>query len=170
MKNVLIVIAACALLAGCGGRSVVPSGNAGVPGPSIAGHNVHSPLTATIAEMPIPQASSGPTGITAGPDGNVWFTEYFKNSIGMVNVATNKIKHFKLSTLNARPAGITAGPDGNLWFTESIGNKIGRITTAGVITEFPLTTPGSDPVGIIGGPDGNVWFTELDQVASQHDV
>src|SRR5262249_13051973 len=29
-----------------------------------------------------PSAGSGPTGITAGPDGNVWFTELSRNNIG----------------------------------------------------------------------------------------
>src|SRR5512142_1613531 len=30
----------------------------------------------TINEYTLPAANSGPTGITVGPDGNLWFTEY----------------------------------------------------------------------------------------------
>ena len=31
--------------------------------------------TVAISEFPIPTAKSSPSGITAGPDGNLWFTE-----------------------------------------------------------------------------------------------
>src|SRR5438477_348283 len=33
-------------------------------------------------EYPIPTANSQPWGITAGPDGNIWFTEQYGNKIG----------------------------------------------------------------------------------------
>jgi hypothetical protein len=36
------------------------------------------------AEVPIPTASSVPAGIGAGPDGNVWFTEYRGNSVDVL--------------------------------------------------------------------------------------
>jgi streptogramin lyase len=29
-------------------------------------------------------ASGGPVGITSGPDGNLWFTEYVGNKIGQI--------------------------------------------------------------------------------------
>jgi len=41
-----------------------------------------SPLQAQFSEYPTPSASSGPYGITAGPDGALWFTESFSNMIG----------------------------------------------------------------------------------------
>ncbi len=31
----------------------------------------------TITEFPVPTATSGPAGITAGPDGNVWLVEFY---------------------------------------------------------------------------------------------
>ena len=34
-----------------------------------------NPATDAITEFAIPTADSGPYGITAGPDGNLWFTE-----------------------------------------------------------------------------------------------
>jgi len=38
-----------------------------------------------IAEFPIPTASSYPNnGIVAGPDGNLWFTEYYGDKIGRI--------------------------------------------------------------------------------------
>ena len=38
----------------------------------------------TITEFPIPTISSFPTGITAGPDGNLWFTESSGDKIGRI--------------------------------------------------------------------------------------
>ncbi len=37
-----------------------------------------------ITEFALPTASSAPTGITAGPDGNLWFAELGGNKIGRI--------------------------------------------------------------------------------------
>jgi virginiamycin B lyase len=72
-------------------------------------------------------------GIAAGPDGNLWFTEWKK--IGKISPVTGIITEYNVSTSNG---GITAGPDGCMWYTEW-GNKIGKISpTTGVITEYPI--------------------------------
>src|SRR2546427_4600664 len=112
-----------------------------------------------VREFPIPTQSSGPLGITAGPDGNLWFTEFSSNSIGRITTS-GIITEFPIPTTNSGPIRITAGPDGNLWFTENFGNKIGRITTSGVMTQFPVPTASSGPWGITAAPDGNIWFIE----------
>ncbi len=115
-----------------------------------------SPLT----EFRISVAKSGVIGITVGPDGNVWFTEYLDSKIGRITPAGVVTGEFTVPTAGSRPRDIAAGPDGNLWFTESFGNKIGQITPAGVfVAEYPLPTPKSYPFSIIPGPDG-VWFTQ----------
>ncbi len=114
---------------------------------------------ATITEFSLPTAFfSSPQGITAGPDGALWFTEVGANKIGRITTA-GSITEFAIPASN--PTNITAGPDGALWFTEVGANKIGRITTAGSITEFSLPTIGSGPQGITAGPDGALWFTEV---------
>src|SRR5262249_39827406 len=70
-------------------------------------------------EFPIPTPSSGPAGITVGPDGNLWFTESAApvNKIGRVSTS-GVFAEFPVPTPHSGPLGITAGPDGNLWFTE----------------------------------------------------
>jgi streptogramin lyase len=116
----------------------------------------------TINTFTVPTASSSPIGIVAGPDGNLWFTEYSGNKIGRITTA-GVITEFAVPTASAAPQGIAAGPDGNLWFTESGGQKVGRITPSGVIAEYPfLTAHNSSSQGgsIVAGPDGNLWFTE----------
>jgi len=107
-------------------------------------------------------AGAQPYGITAGPDGNLWFTELVGNRIGRITPLGVVTEFSAGITAGAGLAGITAGPDGNLWFTEADGNRIGRITPLGVVTEFSAgITAGAQPYGITAGPDGNLWFTEL---------
>lgn len=100
-------------------------------------------------------------GITAGPDGNLWFTESDWNRIGRVSTDGNSVSKYTIPTANSVPQKIITGPDGNLWFTEGLGNKIGRITPDGVtITEYSLPVSNSKPIDITVGPDGSLWFTE----------
>jgi streptogramin lyase len=102
-----------------------------------------------------------PAGITAGPDGNLWFTELAGGRVGRITPDGVVTEFADGITPGAIPSGITTGPDGNLWFTEFLGSTVGRITPAGVVTEFAAgITPGSRPFGIAAGPDGNLWFTE----------
>lgn len=115
----------------------------------------------TMHDFPGPFPSfTGPFGITAGPDGNLWVTLNEANSIGQVTRGGELIRVFPIPTPGSRPTGITAGPDGNLWFVEWLANKIGRITPDGVITEFSIPTPSSRPREITTGSDGSLWFTE----------
>ena len=107
-------------------------------------------------------SSAVPWMITAGPDGNMWFTEQSSNDIGRITPA-GVITEFPISA-DASPWGIVTGPDGNLWFTDSssTASAIGRITPAGVVTLFSSgLTAGSQPEGIAVGPDGDLWFTEF---------
>jgi streptogramin lyase len=105
-------------------------------------------------------AGSYPWGITAGPDGNLWFAGYF-DRIGRIT-PSGVVTEFSIGiTADSGLTWITAGPDGNLWFNEATGNRIGRITTSGVVTEFSIgITADSNPAGITAGPDGNLWFGE----------
>ena len=113
--------------------------------------------TGRVSEFPLAGKELGATAISGGPDGNVWFTEFWANKIGRVT-PSGQITEFPIPTEGARPSGIAAGPDGNVWFTEQAGSAIGRITPSGQFTEFPL--PGEDayPEQIVTGPDGRLWF------------
>lgn len=105
--------------------------------------------------------ASYPWGITAGPDGNLWFTESTTDQVGRITPSGTVTEFSKGISPNAGLGGITAGPDGNLWFAEGGTDKIGRITPSGTVTEFSTgITPGASPDEITTGPDGNLWFTE----------
>jgi virginiamycin B lyase len=75
--------------------------------------------------------NSSPAGIAAGPDGDMWFTEFDGNKIGRTTTA-GAITEFAVPTDFSVPSGIAAGPDGNLWFTERKGNKIGQVVLSGI--------------------------------------
>jgi streptogramin lyase len=119
----------------------------------------------SITEFPLSSSAVSLTGITAGPDGNIWFTDRGANAIGEISPTTHAISLFTVPTANCWPYGIAAGSDGNLWFTEEATNKIGEINpTTHAITEFTLPSASNDgdklafPRGITAGPDGNIWF------------
>ncbi len=97
-----------------------------------------------------------PDGITAGPDGALWFTNSGNDSIGRITTG-GTVTNYTDPSID-EPDGITAGPDGALWFTNSGNDSIGRITTSGVISKY--TGIGiKRPTGISAGPDGALWFT-----------
>lgn len=110
-----------------------------------------------ITGFEVPTPISGLASITAGPDGNLWFTEVTGNKIGRL-APDGTIQEFALPHPSSFPDYIVAGPDGNLWFTEGQRGAVGRITPSGNITEFPI--PGNQSLAIAMGPDNNLWFVE----------
>ena len=106
-------------------------------------------LLSTFHEYAVPDNGFGVnlTGITAGPDGNVWFTnagDLFRSSRGEIEsiTPTGTITTFP-QPLNTQPTAIVTGADGNLWygghFPESFDHAvIGRITTDCTATRFLL--------------------------------
>jgi streptogramin lyase len=120
-----------------------------------------NPKAGIITEYVLPTPGSDPYTLVVGPDGALWFTEYFGNKIGRITT-DGTITEFALPIPHGSPNSLVVGPDGAIWFTEYQGNKIGRITPKGVITEFALPTPESEqPSAIIAGPRGSLWFTEF---------
>ena len=130
-------------------------------------------LLASITEYPIPAGSTslgnGLFGITAGPDGNVYFTDTLDNAIGRIT-ATGAITKLPLPPYSGGSFfkngldGITLGADGKLAFTESTQGAIGKITTTGSYTSYPIGSSGSltgqGPDQITKTSDGTLWWTE----------
>jgi len=100
-----------------------------------------------------------PEQLTAGPDGNIWFTD-FRGYIGMITPA-GAITEYPTLTADSEPEGITAASDGRLWFTEEYASKVGAITTSGAISEYATAIGNSAPFAIIDRGDGTVWYTGL---------
>ena len=116
---------------------------------------------AAFKEYPIATGSNA-SGITSGPDGNLWFTQAGLSQIGRITTS-GVITEYTLPGTITFPIGITTGPvsDGALWFAGFGTSNIGRITTAGTFPTGPFAASAlSRPYGITLGPDGNLWFTE----------
>jgi virginiamycin B lyase len=110
---------------------------------------------------------SRPTGITTGPDGNIYFTEQFAGKIGRITT-NGVITEAPVTPTNTQPVSITTGPDGALWFTQANSNGLGRIDTSNFtnVTQFGLpanNTAGAVPDelnGLVLGRDGNLYYTD----------
>jgi Bacterial Ig domain len=135
-------------------------------GHAIARVSVTGATSGEVTEFSKGFAGFGTDGITAGPDGNVWFAETYGNRIVRFDLASGEFTAFSegltREPMEANVSGLAAGADGNLWFTEPANDRVGRITPTGKITEYSKgITTGGTPVRIALGPDGNMWFTEV---------
>ena len=111
------------------------------------------------AEAPSSGGDIMPEAITAGPDGNMWFTESGSSAKGIGRITPEgDVTEFSVpSSGGTQRWGIAAGPDGNMWFTETFGtNGIGRITPTGAVTQYPVSN--AAPAGIAAGPDSTIWW------------
>jgi streptogramin lyase len=156
--------------------------------------NTHSPLetgagqigritpTGQITEFPTYTATSAnvsPEAITAGPDGNLWFTFFgrdngfgFANGVGRIT-PSGMVTQFLNDpsclcgpvTPATSPFAITAGPDGgpptgleaNIWF---IGTDSGGEEFVGPFFTGSFPPPLAVQGGLTAGPDHNVWWIQ----------
>lgn len=130
------------------------------------------PVTITSFTQGISGAGQVPGTIAAGPDGNVWFTEYTQDRFARITPA-GVVTTFDLPK-GHHPYGIVGGPDGNLWITVDASlfdpftcsfsggeDYVAKVSTSGqVLATYPTAEPHRKPSQIIVGPDGALWFTE----------
>ena len=107
-------------------------------------------------------AGSGPNGIAAGPDGNLWFTERRQQDRAdhagrrrhRVRRRHHRPQRPRRDRRRARTA--TSGSPSPTSATGSAGSR----RPASSPSSPPASTADSEPFGITAGPDGNLWFTE----------
>lgn len=98
-------------------------------------------------------------GITAGSDGNLWFTRP-PETVGRITPA-GAITEFPASGDSANNGWITPGPDGNVWFAGN-GGTIKNISPAGVVTSYRLPAGSNAARGLVFDARGRLWFTSDD--------
>src|SRR5262249_46589848 len=112
------------------------------PGPQVKERDVRQNLTMTIAclavlsaapakavkitEYTIPTAASYPEGITAGPDGRMWFCESATDKVGAITPA-GVVTEYPIRS-GAGCMGIAAA-HGILYYTEQKAGKVGAMAT-----------------------------------------
>lgn len=106
-----------------------------------------------------------PSFITAGSDGNLWYTDY-SNTLYRVT-PLGLVTSFSNSLPPASAQRITSGPDGGLYVSSFGGSTVNGIAkvTLGIsgapsfAWQVPAGGSGNDISDIEPGVDGNVWFT-----------
>ncbi len=89
---------------------------------------------------------SGPSGMTVGPDGNLYFASENNSSIVEYNFSTGSLSTFISSTQLAAaaaasdPSGLAFGPDGNLYVSLNGGQQA---FSGGTVVRFSITSSGS---------------------------
>ena len=76
---------------------------------------------------------NGPMGLTSGPDGALWFTNYNYPFLGSTFGSIGRMTTSGVVTTYVEPgidytSDITTGPDGAMWFVDRGNDTIGRIT------------------------------------------
>ena len=115
---------------------------------------------------PPPAGGASCSGITFGPDGNLYTTDLILDVVQQYNGQTGAyIKDF-VGTGSGGLNGATNlvfGPDGALYVTSLRNNSVFKYngTTGAFISQFVATNSGglAAPVGMAFGPDGNLYVT-----------
>ena len=119
-----------------------------------------------VTEEQVPTPNATPFGITAGPDGNVWFTELNGDRVGRVALSTfptaGSITECGTLAASAQPADITSAPgSAKVWFDEFSADKIASVNTSTcAYTEYQIPTGGAQPSGLVADQSGVLWFAE----------
>jgi virginiamycin B lyase len=120
------------------------------------------PATGRVTEYRLDRPMSGPHGLVADRDGNIWFTANFAGYIGKLDPSTGRIAEYRLPDPTARdPHTPLFDQNGVLWFTAQSANMIGRLDPkTGEIKLATSPTPRSNPYGLVITSRGVPFFCE----------
>jgi virginiamycin B lyase len=114
-----------------------------------------------IEERDVPTKNSFPHDPAVAPDGSLWFTGMYSNTLGRLDPRTGKIREYPLNTPDSGPHGLVADLEGNIWFTANFKGYIGKLDPGtGKVKEYPMPDPAArDPHTLIFDQAGVLWFT-----------
>ena len=106
--------------------------------------------------------NSGPHGLVADADGNIWFTANFAGYIGKLDPKTGAIIEYRLPDDARDPHTPVFDQMGSLWFTVQGADMIGRLVPkTGEIKLVPVPTANALPYGIAVNSEGVPYFAEF---------
>ena len=142
-----------------GGIAFGPSGFVWVAAGSVIDRI--TPASGAVKSFALP-ANASVRGVSAGPDGNLWFADGGNASIGRLVPSTGAVSEYPEQ--GGQPDGVTSA-DGDVWFTDGTGS-IGKVVpSTGALTQYRLPSSscnsgiGPTAYAIVAGPDHNLWFT-----------
>ena len=130
-------------------------------GTTILLHVSRGGKTCELVRVPQPNSESAVGGITAAPNGDIWFTLPSANRVARLDSAGRETLYRDGIPRGASPDAIALDKDGSVWFTDSSLNTVEHLTRQGAVHVYGN---GLTPWNIPGGPvvtrDGTVWFRE----------
>lgn len=166
LLHLALVAAALASTVACSPGSSRPVDSATPPYDSGTSSSVlcSDGVTRTLTEFAV-QPGSGVVGIVAASNGDLYFTEYNRQTIGRITQA-GLITEFPLAVQGNTPAThdiypyniVAAGNGEGFWFTDYGIQGIGYLTKEGAFSETAIS--GDASFGIAAARDGTVWFAE----------
>ena len=98
---------------------------------------------------------------TAGPDGNIWFTEYGTQKVANINLNNFQITEYPYPGNNKPLFNIVTGPDAKLWIMVATPfGAIAKFSTSGSLLAEYAAQFQTSLLGIEPGPDGALWFAQ----------
>jgi virginiamycin B lyase len=111
-----------------------------------------------IETFDIPRDGAVPTDVALGPDGAVWFIEFWVNSVGRWR--DGKFAEFEIGRPASAPSGLAVAADGSVWFGMLRYASLGRLRD-GVIQSIPLPRTDARPFSVTIDAAGNVWYADI---------
>ena len=104
----------------------------------------------SVEEFPLPVAEARPRRIAVDANGRVWYTDYPRRVLGMMDPAAPEATRFDEFEMpgGGQPYGIAIGPDGNVWVSdEDVPEMVGfDVNTRMVIVQLPVPVANAGPV------------------------
>lgn len=121
-----------------------------------------TPLSAE--EFVLPQTESRPRRIAVDAQGKVWFTDYARSALGLLDPSLpegERVKEFPTPG-GGRPYGIAVGPDGRIWYNDQDASEIVGFdqATESVVARLDLELEDPGPVRNIAvdQPRRRLWL------------
>jgi virginiamycin B lyase len=115
-------------------------------------------------EIVLPQANSRPRRIAVDAQGKVWFTDYARSALGLLDPslpAGAQVQEFPTPG-GGRPYGIAIGPDGRVWYNDQDSGEIVGLdqTTESVVARLSLELDDPGPVRnmAVDQPRRRLWL------------
>ena len=144
-----------------------PAPTAPCGSPTIGNDSIGRITTAGVVTNYTGTGISDPYGITAGPDGALWFTNDGNNSIGRITTA-GVVTNYTGTGHRPTRTGSRPAPTAPCGSPTSATTRSGGSPPPGSSPTTPA--PGiSRPHGITAGPDGALWFTNSRQQLDRAD-
>ncbi|HEX6473633.1 MAG TPA: lyase [Candidatus Limnocylindria bacterium] len=104
----------------------------------------------------------GPYGITATPDGEIYYSSLAGSYLGAVDRTTGEVREIDPPTAGAGLRRAWSDSRGRIWVSEWNAGQVGRYNPAnGIWKEWPLPEPGAQAYAVFVDDTDAVWLTDF---------